>query len=126
MVRFSLSHFQIEYFISISFFSEQQYRLHRLLAYDPHNECRGIFSDWFRFPSCCICKCYNIPFEYRVTSRSPRSLNKHFKNDEESVNADENVDQDSENSFNDNDDWYSKKNFFNDDIDEMFNDEIDF
>lgn len=53
---------------------EQQYRLHRLLAYDPHNECRGIFSDWFRFPSCCICKCYDIPNEFRVTSRSPRSL----------------------------------------------------
>lgn len=52
---------------------EQQYRLHRLLAYDPHNECRGIFSDWFRFPSCCICKCYDIPMEFRVTSRSPRS-----------------------------------------------------
>ncbi|XP_030384410.1 protein spaetzle 4 [Scaptodrosophila lebanonensis] len=52
---------------------EQQYRLHRLLAYDPHNECRGIFSDWFRFPSSCICKCYNIPHEFRVTSRSPRS-----------------------------------------------------
>ncbi|KAJ6647474.1 Protein spaetzle 4, partial [Pseudolycoriella hygida] len=55
---------------------EQQYRLHRLLAYDPHNECRGIFSDWFRFPSCCICKCYDIPLEYRVTSRSPRNLEK--------------------------------------------------
>lgn len=53
---------------------EQQYRLHRLLAYDPHNECRGIFSDWFRFPSCCICKCYDVPFEFRVTSRSPRSM----------------------------------------------------
>lgn len=53
---------------------EQQYRLHRLLAYDPNNECRGIFSDWFRFPSCCICKCYDIPFEYRVTSRSPRTM----------------------------------------------------
>ena len=51
---------------------EQQYRLHRLLAYDPMNECRGIFSDWFRFPSCCICKCYDILFDYRVTSRSPR------------------------------------------------------
>ncbi|KAH8279645.1 hypothetical protein KR018_012475, partial [Drosophila ironensis] len=53
---------------------EQQYRLHRLLAYDPHNECRGIFSDWFRFPSSCICKCYNIPMEFRATSRSPRSF----------------------------------------------------
>lgn len=52
---------------------EQQYRLHRLLAYDPNNECKGIFSDWFRFPSCCVCKCYNIPTEFRVTSRSPRN-----------------------------------------------------
>lgn len=55
---------------------EQQYRLHRLLAYDPHNECRGIFSDWFRFPSCCICKCYDIPMDFRATSRSPRSERK--------------------------------------------------
>lgn len=38
---------------------EQQYRLHRLLAFDPNNECRGIFSDWFRFPSFCLCKCYS-------------------------------------------------------------------
>jgi hypothetical protein len=51
---------------------EQQYRLHRLLAYDPRNECRGIFSDWFKFPSCCVCKCYDIPAEFRLTSRSPR------------------------------------------------------
>lgn len=43
---------------------EQQYRLHRLLAFDPNNECRGIFSDWFRFPSYCICKCYNIPPDF--------------------------------------------------------------
>lgn len=52
---------------------EQQYRLHRLLAYDPQNECKGIFSDWFRFPSCCVCKCYGLPSEFRVTSRSPRN-----------------------------------------------------
>lgn len=51
---------------------EQQYRLHRLLAYNPLDACRGIFSDWFRFPSCCTCKCYDIPLDYRVTSRSPR------------------------------------------------------
>lgn len=55
---------------------EQQYRLHRLLAYNPLDACRGIFSDWFRFPSCCICKCYDIPFDYRVTSRSPRGSEK--------------------------------------------------
>ncbi|XP_022253069.1 protein spaetzle 4-like [Limulus polyphemus] len=42
---------------------EQQYRLHRLLALDPKNECRGIFSDWFRFPSSCVCICYDIPPE---------------------------------------------------------------
>lgn len=56
---------------------EQQYRLHRLLAYDPNNECRGIFSDWFKFPSCCVCRCYDI--ELRVTSRSPRTHKKKFK-----------------------------------------------
>ena len=38
---------------------EQQYRLHRLLAFDPRNECRGIFADWFRFPGCCVCICYD-------------------------------------------------------------------
>ncbi|KAH7642511.1 hypothetical protein HUG17_5556 [Dermatophagoides farinae] len=38
---------------------EQQYRLHRLLAFDPKNECRGIFADWFRFPGCCVCICYD-------------------------------------------------------------------
>ncbi|XP_011314259.1 uncharacterized protein spz4 [Fopius arisanus] len=52
---------------------EQQYRLYRLLAYDPNNECRGIFSDWFKFPSCCVCRCYDLPIEFRVTSRSPRT-----------------------------------------------------
>ncbi|XP_046629511.1 protein spaetzle 4 [Neodiprion virginianus] len=52
---------------------EQQFRLHRLLAYDPNNECRGIFSDWFKFPSCCVCRCYDLPVEFRVTSRSPRA-----------------------------------------------------
>uniref|UniRef100_A0A170YD79 Spaetzle 4 n=1 Tax=Triatoma infestans TaxID=30076 RepID=A0A170YD79_TRIIF len=51
---------------------EQQYRLHRLLAYDPTNDCRGIFSDWFKFPSCCVCRCYDLPSEFRLTSRSPR------------------------------------------------------
>lgn len=51
---------------------EQQYRLHRLLAYDPTNECRGIFSDWFKFPSCCICRCYDLPVDFQITSRSPR------------------------------------------------------
>ncbi|XP_029043018.2 protein spaetzle 4-like [Osmia bicornis bicornis] len=58
---------------------EQQYRLHRLLAYDPNNECRGIFSDWFKFPSCCVCRCYDLPLEFRVTSRSPRSQKQRIK-----------------------------------------------
>ncbi|CAM1312981.1 spz4 (predicted) [Pycnogonum litorale] len=56
---------------------EQQYRLHRLLAFDPTNDCRGIFADWFRFPSCCICKCYdlgdfNVPRESRFSHRQGR------------------------------------------------------
>ena len=36
------------------------------------NECRGIFSDWFRFPSYCICKCYNIPEEFLAVQRKPK------------------------------------------------------
>jgi len=50
---------------------EQQYRLHRLLAFDPTNECRGIFSDWFRFPSFCLCKCYGAK-EMLQGSRNPK------------------------------------------------------
>lgn len=52
---------------------EQQYRLHRLLAFDPTNECRGIFSDWFRFPSFCICKCYNSARHFKEFTRNPKS-----------------------------------------------------
>ncbi|KAG7311963.1 hypothetical protein JYU34_001388 [Plutella xylostella] len=55
---------------------EQQYRLHRLLAYDPRNECRGIFADWFKFPACCVCKCYDVPLEFRA--RSPRILHPQY------------------------------------------------
>lgn len=53
---------------------EQQYRLHRLLAFDPKNECRGIFADWFRFPSCCICICYELPESslYPINRRKSR------------------------------------------------------
>lgn len=116
--------------------SEQQYRLHRLLAYDPHNECRGIFSDWFRFPSCCICKCYNIPFEYRVTSRSPRSMGKNIKYDESDDRMDHDL-QDEDFELEDGDEeedgehinknWYRKKRYLSDDFEtEMFNDEIEF
>ncbi|XP_076049093.1 protein spaetzle 3-like isoform X2 [Oratosquilla oratoria] len=36
---------------------EQKYKYHRLLAYDPEDDCRGIFMDWFLFPSCCVCRC---------------------------------------------------------------------
>ena len=35
---------------------EQKYKWHRLLAYDPNNDCAGIFMDWFLFPSCCACR----------------------------------------------------------------------
>lgn len=96
------------------------------MAYDPHNECRGIFSDWFRFPSCCICKCYNVPFEYRVTSRSPRSMSKNFKDDDELYNSNDSMDLE-ENSNHEQDDWIErKKNYFNDDVGEIFSDEIEF
>lgn len=39
---------------------EQKYKWHRLLAYDPDNDCKGIFMDWFLFPSCCVCRCNPI------------------------------------------------------------------
>lgn len=40
---------------------DQKYKWHRLLAYDPEDDCRGIFMDWFLFPSCCVCKCAPLP-----------------------------------------------------------------
>jgi len=40
---------------------EQKYKWHRLLAYDPNNDCAGIFMDWFLFPSCCACRCLKNP-----------------------------------------------------------------
>lgn len=36
---------------------EQKLAYHRLLAYDPKDDCKGIFIDWFLFPSCCACRC---------------------------------------------------------------------
>lgn len=42
---------------------EQQYRLQRLLAYDPGCECKGVFMDWFLLPSCCVCRCYGLTYE---------------------------------------------------------------
>jgi len=68
---------------------EQQYRLHRLLAFDPTNECRGIFSDWFRFPSFCICKCYNSVRQFKEFTRNPKS-HKLAKN--QSKNVEKNAD----------------------------------
>ena len=50
---------------------EQQYRLHRLLAFDPKSECRGIFADWFRFPGSCACVCYDS-LPDRINSRKAR------------------------------------------------------
>jgi len=41
---------------------EQKYKWHRLLSYDPNNDCAGIFMDWFLFPSCCVCRCNKNPF----------------------------------------------------------------
>lgn len=101
---------------------EQQYRLHRLLAYDPHNECRGIFSDWFRFPSCCICKCYDIPFEYRVTSRSPRSMGKFFNEDAKFADQVHSDDGEHSDAGDDGNQWYEKV-FENDDFSELMHGE---
>ncbi|CRK93747.1 CLUMA_CG007275, isoform A [Clunio marinus] len=78
---------------------EQQYRLHRLLAYNPMDACRGIFSDWFRFPSCCICKCYDIPFDYRVTSRSPRGSEKILQEAHETETSFSLFDEDDDENF---------------------------
>jgi len=41
---------------------QQKYKWHRLLAYDPNNDCAGVFMDWFLFPSCCTCRCNRNPF----------------------------------------------------------------
>jgi len=41
---------------------EQKFKWHRMLAYDPNNDCAGIFMDWFLFPSCCVCRCNKNPF----------------------------------------------------------------
>lgn len=46
---------------------EQKYKWHRLLAYDPNNDCSGIFMDWFLFPSCCSCRCLKNPLFNRAT-----------------------------------------------------------
>merc|ERR1719361_3337082 len=69
---------------------EQQYRLHRLLAFDPNNECRGIFSDWFRFPSYCICKCYNFPSDFLSKPENEPPLK---DDDEKIVFEDNNIKQ---------------------------------
>ncbi|XP_022244401.1 protein spaetzle 3-like [Limulus polyphemus] len=39
---------------------EQKYKWHRLLSYDSDDDCKGIFMDWFLFPSCCVCRCENL------------------------------------------------------------------
>jgi len=45
---------------------EQKYKWHRLLTYDPNNDCSGIFMDWFLFPSCCSCRCLKNPLLSRA------------------------------------------------------------
>lgn len=47
---------------------EQKYKWHRLLAYDPDNDCKGIFMDWFLFPSCCVCRCDRIANKFPPTN----------------------------------------------------------
>jgi len=45
---------------------EQKYKWHRLLAFDPNNDCSGIFMDWFLFPSSCSCRCIKNPLLTRA------------------------------------------------------------
>ncbi|XP_061936716.1 protein spaetzle 3, partial [Apis cerana] len=47
---------------------EQKYKWHRLLAYDPDNDCKGIFMDWFLFPSCCVCRCEPIANKFQSSN----------------------------------------------------------
>ncbi|XP_053978206.1 protein spaetzle 3 [Hylaeus volcanicus] len=47
---------------------EQKYKWHRLLAYDPDNDCKGIFMDWFLFPSCCVCRCDPLANKFSASS----------------------------------------------------------
>ncbi|OQR75884.1 hypothetical protein BIW11_08135 [Tropilaelaps mercedesae] len=47
---------------------EQKYKWHRLLAYDPDDDCKGIFMDWFLFPSCCVCRCQN-PLQQQLSEQ---------------------------------------------------------
>ncbi|XP_076058628.1 spaetzle domain-containing protein 4 [Oratosquilla oratoria] len=78
---------------------EQQYRLLRLLAIDPNNNCRGIFSDWFRFPSCCVCKCYDLPRDVLIgADRRPRHH----------VYAEDMDDYDDEEEYEEDDDFYEE------------------
>ena len=42
----------------------QKYKWHRLLAYDPNNDCAGIFMDWFLYPSCCVCRHISFPLSF--------------------------------------------------------------
>ena len=47
---------------------EQKYKWHRLLAYDPDNDCKGIFMDWFLFPSCCVCRCDPVANKFSTSN----------------------------------------------------------
>lgn len=47
---------------------EQKYKWHRLLAYDPGNDCKGIFMDWFLFPSCCVCRCDPVANKFSTSN----------------------------------------------------------
>lgn len=53
-------------------------------------------------------------------------MSKHFENDENSFDEEESDNHSKDLNNDANDDWYSKKRFFNEDLDDMFNDEIEF
>ncbi|XP_050696106.1 protein spaetzle 4-like isoform X2 [Eriocheir sinensis] len=78
---------------------EQQYRLHRLLAFDPTNECRGIFSDWFRFPSFCVCKCYDLPLHVFTGSQRMGRFNEDGSDGDEDEEYDDYYDDEEEEDY---------------------------
>ncbi|XP_055330511.1 uncharacterized protein LOC129582907 [Paramacrobiotus metropolitanus] len=48
----------------------QEYRSVRLVAYDPAQDEKGIFMDWFEFPCCCQCKCFDRGESANTTAAS--------------------------------------------------------
>lgn len=53
-------------------------------------------------------------------------MSKNFKDDDELFNTNEGMDLDEDSNRENDDTWVRKKNYFNDDVGEIFSDEIEF